>query len=445
MVTSTDDLKTAKRLVSEWKGDSYAFGKDVLEKVGLFAKEYGGDALLIASSARHWVQKPLGRILESFERNGIKYTIVLGARPNCPLRDLYRIAHHVTMYRPQSIIAFGGGSTIDAVKAANVLATYTPAEVSQVLGIGWDKACTVDPYFGTGVVTKLREATGKDTIPVIAVQTASGSAAHLTKYSNVTDLVAGQKKLIVDDAIVPKKAVFDYLVTLGAPRDLTLDGALDGISHIWEVFMGASGKGYYEKIKEIAQVGISLIVNNLRPAVDNDDVNSRVAIGLGTDLGGYAIMIGGTSGPHLGSFSLVDVLTHGRACAILNPYYTVFFASEIEEQLTTIALILQGAGLIREDLRNIGARKMAEAVAKGFLSLYSSFGIPTTLEAAGVSKIHLERMLSAAKDPQLRMKLLNMPIPLDPERGDVERYMKGVLEAAFTGDFGLISSVKPQL
>jgi len=51
-------------------------------------------------------------------------------------------------------------------------------------------------------------------------------------------------------------------------------------------------------------------------------------------------------------------------------------------------------------------------------------------------------MLFAAKDPQLKMKLLNMPIPLDPEGGDIERYMKGVLEAAFTGDLSLIEDVK---
>ena len=41
----------------------------------------------------------------------------------------------------------------------------------------------------------------------------------------------------------------------------------------------------------------------------------REALGLATDLGGYAIMLGGTNGAHLTSFSLIDILTHGRACA----------------------------------------------------------------------------------------------------------------------------------
>jgi alcohol dehydrogenase class IV len=442
MVTYTDEMEAAEKLIREWKGGSYLFGEAVLDRVGNLVGEYGGNALLVASSANPWIREPLERVSDSLKKEGIKHDVVLGARPNSPLADLYRIAYHAALYRPRSLIALGGGSTIDAVKAASVLATYSPTEVSSVLGVSWDKACTIEPYFGTGLVSRMGKATGRDILPIIAVQTASGSASHLTKYSNITDPVAGQKKLIVDEAIVPKKAVFDYLVTLGAPRNLTVDGALDGISHIWEVFMGATGKEYYGRIKEIAQVGIKLIVNSLRPAIERNDLKARVALGLGTDLGGYAIMIGGTSGPHLGSFSLVDVLTHGRACAILNPYYTVFFADRIEDQLTTIAPILRDSGFISEDPDNLAGRKLAEAVAKGFLSFYRSLGVPTTLREAGASRLHLERMMLAAKDPQLKMKLLNMPVPLDPERGDVERCMKGILEAAFTGDLGLINSMR---
>ena len=85
--------------------------------------------------------------------------------------------------------------------------------------------------------------------------------------------------------------------------------------------MGASGTVNYAKISEVAFIGMKLIVDALPGALERvDDLDFRRALGLGTDLGGYAIMLGGTNGGHLGSFSLVDSLTHGRACAILNPY-----------------------------------------------------------------------------------------------------------------------------
>jgi len=435
-----NEREEAYELLKEWKKDAYIFGLNILEKIGEVAKSFGDDALLVGSSSK-WAQKHLKKIMDSLEKEGVSYNIIRGARPNCPREDLYRIALQISNHRPDSVIAVGGGSTIDGVKAAIVLATYKPSEVSETLRVEWDIAGMIDPYFGTGMVTKMKEATGRELTPMIAVQTAASSAAHLTKYSNITDPLVGQKKLIVDEAITPPKAIFDYGVTVGAPRSLTLDGALDGIAHLWEVFMGATGKDYYEKSKHITSLGFKLIIKNLRSALE-DDVDARVALGLGTDLGGYSIMIGGTNGPHLGSFSLVDVLSHGRACAILLPYYTVFFSPRIQDQLITVGQIFQEAGFISEDidLINLQARELGEAVAKGMIEFNKSLGFPTTLKETGATDAHLDRMLNAAKDPQLKMKLLNMPVPLDPEAGDIENYMKGVLKAAFIGDFNKIAT-----
>ena len=120
---------------------------------------------------------------------------------------------------------------------------------------------------------------------VVAVQTAASSGAHLTKYSNITDPVTGQKKLIVDEAIVPPASVFDYKITLDSPISLTLDGGLDGIAHAWEVFMGTSGPAY-EKVKEVAELCIRLIVYGLqRIKKDKRDLEGRIALGLGNRSG----------------------------------------------------------------------------------------------------------------------------------------------------------------
>jgi alcohol dehydrogenase len=78
------------------------------------------------------------------------------------------------------------------------------------------------------------------------------------------------------------------------------------------------------------------------------------------------------------------------------------------------------------------------AVAKGMIAFAKDLNFPTTLKEAGATREHLDRMLTAAKNPQLKMKLQNMPTPMDAEKGDVDRLMKPVLEAAFTGDLSLI-------
>ncbi|MCE5251968.1 iron-containing alcohol dehydrogenase [bacterium] len=433
----------AHEILRSWKGDDYAFGLNVIDKTGEFAKSLGKRALLVvADLGLDWIDGLYRKITASLHANGVSYTAILGAGPNAPREDVYRIANEVSKNRPDTIIAVGGGSTIDAAKAAGVLAAYTTGQVIEYLGASPALASTAEPYFGAGNVTKIKEASGVEPVPVIAVETIASSGAHLTKYANITDPLSGQKKLIIDMAIVPPKAVFDYSVTRGAPGGLTLDGGLDGIAHLWEVFMGATGQPSYDRIKEVAAEGISLIVNSLPGAMKNpDDMGPRVALGYGTDLGGYAIMIGGTNGGHLGSFSLVDVLSHGRACAVLNPYYTVLFSPAIQDQLRTVGALFREAGCISADIDSLEGRALGESVARGMIEFSKRMNFPVTLKQAGATNEHLERMIAAAKNPQLESKLRNMPVPMDSAKGDVDTYMRPVLEAAFSGDFSHIRTM----
>jgi len=434
-----ESMERAKKVLKGWKGDAYTFGEDVLDATGKYAKRYGKKVIFVVTElGQDWIEKPLGQVKSSLKANGVAFETINGARPNAPREDVYRISLQVARAKSEAIVALGGGSTVDAAKAAAVLNTYSPVEVMEILGANVGEVDSIEPYFGTGMVTKIKEKTKRPVMPVIAVQTAASSGAHLTKYSNITDLVTGQKKLIVDEAIVPPASVFDFKITLDSPMSLTLDGGLDGIAHAWEVFTGASGPTY-DKVKEVAQLCIQLIVYGLqRVKKDKRDLEGRVALGLGTDLGGYSIMLGGTSGPHLGSFSLIDILSHGRACALLNPYYTVLFAPVVQDQLKTVGAIFKEAGYIKEEIRNLDGRSLGLAVAKGMIAFAKDLNFPTTLKEAGATREHLDRMLTAAKNPQLKMKLQNMPTPMDAEKGDVDRLMKPVLEAAFTGDLSLI-------
>ncbi len=434
-----ESMERAKKVLKDWKGDSYTFGESVLEAVGKYAKKHGKKAALVVTElGQAWIEKPTEQVKASLKANGVAFDTITGARPNAPREDVYRISLQVARSKADVIVALGGGSTVDAGKAAAVLNTYTPAEVKEVLGAGLGDADSIEPYFGVGTVTKVKEKTGRPVMPVVAVQTAASSGAHLTKYSNITDPASGQKKLIVDEAIVPPSSVFDYRLTLDSPMSLTLDGGLDGIAHAWEVFTGTSGQAF-DKVKDVAELCMRLVVMGLqRLKKDKRDIEGRIALGLGTDLGGYSIMLGGTSGPHLGSFSLIDILSHGRACALLNPYYTVLFAPVVQKQLKVAADVFKGAGYIPDDIKKLSGRDLGLAVAKGMIAFAKDLNFPITLKEAGATRAHIDRMLTAAKNPQLKMKLQNMPTPMDAEKGDVDKLMKPVLEAAYTGDLSLI-------
>ena len=183
------------------------------------------------------------------------------------------------------------------------------------------------------------------------------------------------------------------------------------------------------------------MVNYLPRAIENpQDKEAREALCLATDLGGYAIMLGGTNGGHLTSFSLVDILSHGRACAIMNPYYTVFFAPAIQEPLRLVGKIYRDAGLTTVATESMSGRDLGVTVAEAMFELARRIGFPTRLsEVEGFTQEHIERALTAARNPQLKMKLENMPAPLTADM--VDEYMRPVLEAARDGDLALIKDV----
>jgi alcohol dehydrogenase len=86
----------------------------------------------------------------------------------------------------------------------------------------------------------------------------------------------------------------------------------------------------------------------------------------------------------------------------------------------------------------MSGREIGLAVAKGMNAYSKDMNFPTTLKESGATREHIQRMLTAAKNPQLKSKLQNMPTPMDAEKGDVDRLMSPVLEASFSGDLSLI-------
>lgn len=422
-----DQIKKAYDLLKAWKGDGYVFGLGVLDQIGAIAAKFGKKALVVSNNT---YMKPVAdRVFGYLAKSGIEVaggTLCPDAKPNAPREDVYRIETYILQLKPDCVIAIGGGSTIDACKAAIALAALGAVETPEI-----------DHYFGTGEVGKAYEKHGVKGLPLVAVQTSASSGAHLTKYSNITDPVVGQKKLIVDPAVVPTVSLFDYEVTTSMPVSVTIDGALDAIAHTFEVFCGAKGEAY-DKAAELAECAIALVTTYAKDIIANPkDIKAREAIGLATDLGGYAIMIGGTSGAHLTSFSLVDVTSHGTACGIMNPYYAVFYNKAIQKQLKVVGRIFADHGYIKEDLGSLEGRELALAVANGMVAFGKSIGAPTKLsDLKGFGPQHIERARQAAKDPQLEMKLRNMPVPM--HASDVDQYMLPILNAAATGDFSLI-------
>ena len=130
----------ARELLKEFKGDAYLFGNDVLKDVGDVVAHAGCKAALVVTQfpgSDAYIQT----VKKSVAQAGITQLIEIeGAQPNAPLEDLARITNELITADPDVLVSFGGGSTIDAAKAAEVLRTL---------------GGKIEDYFGVGLVTHL--------------------------------------------------------------------------------------------------------------------------------------------------------------------------------------------------------------------------------------------------------------------------------------------------
>jgi alcohol dehydrogenase class IV len=161
------DFEKARALLREFKGNSYLFGTDVLPKIGRAVAAKGKNVALVRGSFSD--SDDYVRIIrESLADSGVNLVAeIKGVRPNCPREDMFRIADSLRETETDVVISFGGGSTIDAVKAAEVLRTLDG---------------DINAYFGMGLVTKALHDRGKSLSTHVAIQTVASSAANCTSF-----------------------------------------------------------------------------------------------------------------------------------------------------------------------------------------------------------------------------------------------------------------------
>ena len=164
-------IDKAKHLLSEFKGDSYVFGTNVLDAIGPKVASLGATAVLVVGSSNASLAAS-EIVKESLGKAGVKITKqIKGSRPNTPREDVDRIIAEMGKALPKVVIGIGGSSNIDATKAATAAA-----------------ACDVPVHelYGIAKVCGICAAARRKLPPIIAVQTAAAAGSHLVPGARVT-------------------------------------------------------------------------------------------------------------------------------------------------------------------------------------------------------------------------------------------------------------------
>ena len=214
-----------------------------------------------------------------------------------------------------SLIAIGGGSSIDTAKGMSVLFANggqmrdykVPAEI---------------PQLGP---------------PIIAIPTTAGTGSEVTRFTVVTDTETDEKMLIAGLACCPAAAIVDFELTLTMPLRLTADTGIDSLTHAIEAYVSRRANPFTDGL---ARNAMGLIARHIRTAcAEPDNRAARDAMMLGATTAGMAFsnasvaLVHGMSRP-IGAFFHVP---HGLSNAMLLPAITAFSAPAALERYADCA------------------------------------------------------------------------------------------------------------
>ncbi len=262
------------------------------------------------------------------------------------------------------VIAFGGGSAIDAAKAVALIA-------HQSVSLWEAGPATID-------ASKM--------LPVVAVPTTAGTGSEVGQAVVITDDEKHVKRPIFHLKMVPGVVILDPELTLGLPAKLTAATGMDALAHNLESYCTPV---YHPMAEGIALEGMRLVKEFLpRATANGQDVEARQHMLVASSMGAAAFQRG-LGAIHAISHTLGALYDshHGLLNAIVMPYVMVANRSAIEPEMERMARYL--------DLPKPGF----EGVLEWVLSLREELGIPHTLSEIGIDDAQAETVgKMSAKD-----------------------------------------------
>ncbi len=346
------------------------FGAGRISELADACKSLGMNAPLLVTDPGLKGLPMIANALEICRQGGLDCAVFADIQPN-PVEK--NVSDGVTAYRAgghDGVIAFGGGSALDAAKAIALM-------VGQNRPI-WDFEDRDDWYTRVNVAGMA---------PVVAVPTTAGTGSEVGRSSVITDAASETKKIIFHPRMLPALVIADPALTVGLPAPISAAVGMDALSHNLEAFCSPL---YHPMADGIALEGMRLVHCWLPAAVKNGgDLEARANMLVASTMGATAFQKG-LGAMHSLSHPCSSVLHthHGLTNAVVMPYVLAFNRPAIADKMTALARYL--------DLPD----PSFDAVMKWVLDLRAEIGIPHTLAEIGVSEEYAERFSHMAEqDP----------------------------------------------
>ncbi|HRK23955.1 MAG TPA: iron-containing alcohol dehydrogenase [Beijerinckiaceae bacterium] len=301
---------------------------------------------------------------------GVPTAVFADVKPNPVRANVEAGARQFREGGHDGVIAFGGGSALDAGKA---IAFY--AHQSRPL---WDFEDVGDNFLRADVAKIM---------PSIAVPTTSGTGSEVGRVSVITDEETHTKRLIFHPKIMPVTVVADPALTIGVPPAITAATGMDALAHCLEAYCAP---GFHPMADGIALEGMRLIKDWLPVATrDGRSIEARAQMMVAATMGAAAFQKGlGVIHSLAHPLGAIYDSHHGLLNAILMPYALDFNRAVLGDKMQRLAAYL---GLDRQDM---------DGVIDWVLDLRTALDIPDTLGAIGIDDGKADTIVAAAlNDP----------------------------------------------
>ena len=389
---------TADALAGNWNYPTQVrFGVGRIKELASACRSLGMKRPLLVTDPGLAKLPMIGDALDALKKAGLGAAVFSAIKSN-PVGqnvedglDAYKAGRH------DGVVAFGGGSAMDAGKTIAFMAGQTlPLWDFEDVGDNWSRA---DPAA---------------IAPIVAVPTTSGTGSEVGRASVVIDEATHTKKILFHPKMQPGLVICDPALVAGLPAKITAATGMDALAHCLEAY---SVNAYHPMADGIAIEGMRLVHDWLPEAVGNGaNLEARAHMMAAAAMGATAFQKG-LGAIHSLSHPVGAIYDthHGLTNAVFMPYVLVFNRAAIEDRMVRLA-------------RYIGLKKPSfQAVLDWTLALREKFAMPHTAALLGVEPERVDEISRMAeKDPTAS----GNPVPA----GAAE--MRKILDAAMQGRLG---------
>lgn len=339
--------------------------------------------------------------------------------PNPSTHTVYKGLEMFINFQPNTIIALGGGSAMDAAKA--IWMFFEHPETS---------------FFGAKKkFLDIRKRTYKITKPknakFICIPTTSGTGSEVTPFAVITDSETHVKYPLADYALTPDIAIVDPQFVLSVPKDVAADTGMDVLTHAIESYVSVMASDY---TRGLSLQAIKLTFDYLKSSVQENDKHSREKMHNASTMAGMAF-----ANAFLGiSHSIAHKIggeygiPHGRTNAILLPHVIRYNAKDPQKHAlfpkydffradTDYADIAKFLGL-----KGNTTEELVDALANAVYDLGCSVGIDMNLKSQGVT----EELLHSTIDRMAELAFEDQCTTANPKEPLISE-LKGIIETAY--------------